>query len=174
MTIRTEVSEDGIALPDEAPDTEPETPKRRPGRPRREPMAFPTTPLPKTSGRKTANEKDAEQAAKVLGQINDLLVLGLMGVSAIPGVPFSFMNTASGIAAGNEAFMAQAQEALVTDPNLCKSILRVGKAGGKAALATAYLSLAITAAPGVMEDIRAAQEANADADSENTPGSDGG
>ena len=144
---------------DESPDISP--PKRARRKPEGEVtygVTFPTTPLPKTSGRKTANEKDAEQASKVLGQINDLLVLGLMGVSAIPGAPFTFFNTASGIAANNESFMLQAQEALVTDPALCKSILRVGKAGGKAALATAYLSLAISAAPGIVEDFKAAQE----------------
>ena len=104
-----------------------------------------------------ANPAKAKQAAAVLGQINDLIVLGLTAVTAIPALPISLPNTASALASANEDFLAQAEEALATDPKLCDSILRVGQAGGKAALFTAYLTLGVSLAPAIVVDVKASR-----------------
>ena len=111
---------------------------------------------------KKSNPAQAKQAADVLAQMNDLIAVGLMTVSAIPAIPFNFMNTASAIAGANDGFRAAAEEALATDPALCRSILRVGKAGGRAALAIAYVSFGVSLAPAVMTDVALMRESDED------------
>lgn len=103
---------------------------------------------------KRSTPGQAKQAAAVLGQINDMLALGLTVASGIPAVPLDLSNTASALATVNEGFVIQAEEALATDPALCRAILRVGKVGGKAALASAYLMMGVGLAPAIMADIQ--------------------
>lgn len=97
----------------------------------------------------------AKQAAQVLGGINDMLVMVMMGASFIPGVNLSLTNTSSALAAKNEAFIAQAELALAQDPALARSILRAGKTSGKMALASAYVVLGASLAPAIMADVQA-------------------
>lgn len=97
----------------------------------------------------------AKQAAAVLGGMNDMIVLLLTAVTAIPALPVSFPNTAMALAGANEGFMEQAEAALSADPALCRSILRAGKTSGKMSLAMAYGVLGVSLAPGIMADIEA-------------------
>ena len=110
--------------------------------------------------RSKSNPAQAKQAADVLAQMNDLVAVGLMTVSAIPAIPFNLMTTASAIAGANDGFRIAAEEALATDAALCRSILRVGKAGGRAALAIAYISFGVSLAPAVMADVAAMRESD--------------
>jgi hypothetical protein len=91
---------------------------------------------PKTKGN---NAVLAGQAADNLAQLNNILAFGSMAVG---------MNaTASAIASANDGFRSAAYEALVTDPALCRSILRAGKSGGKVALAMAYMMFGVNVIP---------------------------
>ena len=111
-----------------------------------------------TSTSKRAAPAQAKAAATVLGQVNDLLAVSLTAVSMVPAVPLDFSHTASALAAVNDAFVTQAEQALSTDPALCRAILRVGKMGGRAALMMAYVSLGVGIAPGVMADVAAMRD----------------
>jgi hypothetical protein len=81
----------------------------------------------------------AAQATAVLEQINGIITIGLMAVG--------YTDTARAIAGENEAFAAKAHAALLTDPELCKLILKGGVKSGKISLGIAYASLGVGVIP---------------------------
>lgn len=97
---------------------------------------------PKTRG---SNAVLAAQAADNLAQLNNMLSFGSMAVG--------FNATASAIANSNEGFRQAAYEALLTDPALCRSILRAGKTGGKFALMMAYAMFGMNVVPVAMMEL---------------------
>lgn len=97
------------------------------------------------------NEQLAATAAEALLQINGLLALGLM-FAQLP-------QTAETLNNARDAFREQAYNALLTDPELCKAILRGGTASGKVSLVLAYGMLAASVAPIGWSEYRANKEA---------------
>lgn len=95
----------------------------------------------------------AKAAAAVLGGMNDLMTSLMFGVSMVPALPISLTNTASALAAKNEAFVEQAEAALSQDPALCRAILKAGGTSGKMALAMAYAMLGASLVPAVKADM---------------------
>src|SRR3954470_23234006 len=91
---------------------------------------------PKTKG---TNATLAGQAADALCQVNGLATVGLM----VAG----FHATAGAIAERESVFREQAYSALLTDPNLCRVILRAGTTSGKLSLLIAYAMLGIGVGP---------------------------
>jgi len=106
--------------------------------------------------RKGGNVQLATQAADALVQLNSLCVMGLM-LAQLP-------QTAGALAGTEDGFREQAIAALVTDPALCKSILKAGTTSGKVSLLIAYAMLGGAVVPvGVMEfkeRAKAAEDAN--------------
>lgn len=92
------------------------------------------------------NEKLAAMAVDVLCQGNAALTVGLMFVR--------LNETASAIAAREDAFRAQAYEALKLDPALCKMILKGGASSGKVALIVAYAMMGASVAPVFMTEMK--------------------
>lgn len=100
-----------------------------------------TSKVARSSGK---NETMAAQAATVLSQFNGLIAIGLM----MTGLPL----TAQALETAKDAFREQAYNALLTDPDLCKLILKGGTGSGKVALAIAYGMLGTSVVPvGIME-----------------------
>jgi hypothetical protein len=111
------------------------------------------------SRRGGGNLQLATQAADALVQLNSLCAMGLM-LAHLP-------QTASTLAGTEEGFREQAISALLTDPALCKSILKAGTTSGKVSLLIAYAMLAGAVVPvGVVEfkerqeTIKAAEDAS--------------
>lgn len=100
--------------------------------------------------RKTSNDALAAQASAVLEQINGIIAIGLMAVG--------LHETASAMAAGNEAFRETAFEALRTDAELCKLISKGGIKSGKMALGMAYASYGTQVVPVAYAEIKARRE----------------
>lgn len=103
-----------------------------------------------------SNSGLARQAAAALSQWNSFIALGLM-LPAVPVLgdnPAYLPRTASAIAAADEGFTEAAYNALLTDPKLCKLILKTGSAGGKIALVMAYGMLVASVAPVGIEEYR--------------------
>lgn len=88
----------------------------------------------------------AAQATAVLEQINGIITIGLMAVG--------YIDTARAIAGENESFATKAHAALLTDPELCKMILKGGVKSGKISLGIAYASLGMSVAPTAMAEFR--------------------
>jgi hypothetical protein len=86
-----------------------------------------------------ATSNRAAQAAGVLEQLNGMLALGLMAVG--------FNETAHALAAGNEGFKEAAYQALTTDDELCKLILKGGGKSAKVGLVMAYGMLGTAVIP---------------------------
>lgn len=132
---------------------DPEAPygRTKTGRIRKRPVG--STRRTGTAGPRGSNEVLATQAATLLVQVNAFAVTGLM----IAGM----RQTASEIAGRNDAFEAQVRSALLTDPDLCRTILRAGGASAKVSLLVAYGMLFGSVAPtAVMEyrELRASRE----------------
>jgi hypothetical protein len=72
-------------------------------------------------------------------QVNGLACVSLMLVQ--------FHATASAIAEREDAFREQVYAALVTDPALCRTILRAGTTSGKISLLIAYAMLGASVYP---------------------------
>lgn len=95
----------------------------------------------------------AAQATGVLVQLNGIMAIGLMAVG---------MNgTASALAAGNDIFEQQAYAALMTDPDLCKLILKGGVKSAKISLAMAYGTLGFSVMPTAMAEVKEKREIRA-------------
>lgn len=94
----------------------------------------------------TSNTKLAGDAVEVLSQINSLLTAGMF----VTGFPES----ASALASTDETFRAQAHAALLTDPDLCRVIVRGGGLSGKVMLAFAYGGMLMSAAPVMLTEWR--------------------
>lgn len=109
------------------------------------------------TGPRGSNEQLAKQAASLLAQTNGLITTGLFLVG--------FQRTASAIAERNEPFEAQVAAALVTDPALCRTILKAGGTSAKLSLLIAYAMLAGSVAPVAISEYREIQNARIEADS---------
>ena len=98
----------------------------------------------------------ARQASATLSQLNSLIALSLM-LPAVPMLgdnPMYLPETAGALATASEPFDEMTYNALLTDPALCKMILRGGAAGGKIALLIAYGTLAAAVAPVGVNEFR--------------------
>lgn len=95
----------------------------------------------------------AAQATGVLVQLNGIMAIGLMAIG---------MNgTASAIAVANGTFEEQANAALLTDPELCKLILRGGVKSAKITLALAYVGMGTQVVPVAATEMRELREKRA-------------
>jgi hypothetical protein len=109
----------------------------------------------RSSVQKGGNEKLAAQAVESLMQLNGLVGMGLMFGG--------FLGTASAFSERQDGFREQAYQALLTDPALCKTILRGGKLSGRFSLALAYATLIGGTAPFALQEMRERKAAeNAD------------
>lgn len=115
-----------------------------------------TTRRSSTSG--MGNEKLAAAALDVLVQGNNILAMCAM-LAQLYG-------TASAISEREDAFRVQALEALKMDPGLCRTILKAGATGGKAALAVAYGMMLLSIAPVTIGELKAKKEAREAAEQE--------
>ena len=97
------------------------------------------------------NANLARQASAALSQYNSLICVGLM---IPPPNPVCLPRTASAIAVANDGFEEQAYNALLTDPGLCKMILKAGGVSGKLLLLVAYGMLAVAVVPVGVEEYR--------------------
>lgn len=91
----------------------------------------------------------ATQATASLVQINGLLTIGAMTMGMVA--------TAQRIAQANPIFEEQAYNALVTDPELCKLILKSGAKSAKISLMLAYGGLLTAVAPVAYMEIKEKQ-----------------
>lgn len=115
------------------------------------------TRSPKVAG------KDANLAAQATGVLVQLNAMMAMGVAAI-----GMFQTGSAIAAANETFEQAAYQALLTDPEFCKLILKGGAKSAKVSLVLAYGGMAMSVGPTAVNELRerkaeklAKEEANA-------------
>lgn len=100
-----------------------------------------------TSGKVTGSvATQAAQATAVLVQLNGMLAIGSMALG--------MHGTASAIAAGNGVFEEQAYQALITDPELCKLILKGGVKSGKVSLLIAYAGLGASVVPTAINEVK--------------------
>jgi hypothetical protein len=107
----------------------------------------PGTGTPKVRG---ANASLAAQATEALVQIDGLLGGGLFVLG--------YRGTASVLAGTQETFREQAYAALLTDPELCRMILKGGTASGKVALVIAYVMKLSVVVPTLMMEHRSIQQ----------------
>jgi hypothetical protein len=115
---------------------------------------------PKATG---ANAQLAASATDALVQLNTFAVMGLMltGMSA----------TAGALSNAEDGFRESTNAALLTDPELCRTILRAGSTGGKVALAISYAMLAAAVAPVAVLEFKA-NRAIAQTEKEELPDAD--
>lgn len=110
----------------------------------------------KQTPRITGNAQNmAAQATAVLVQLNAMIAMGAAAVG--------LFKTGSQIIAANEAFEGQAYQALLTDPEFCKTILKTGAKSGKLSLGLAYGGMLMTVGPTAVMEIKekkAAREAD--------------
>jgi hypothetical protein len=102
-----------------------------------------STGAPRVSGT-IANQ--AAQATAVLSQLNGMIAIGAMAMG--------LFETGSSIGAANDLFEKQAYEALLTDPELCKLILKGGVKSGKLALGIAYAGMGMTVVPTAVNEMK--------------------
>jgi hypothetical protein len=110
--------------------------------------------------RGSGNASLARQAAASLSQLNAMCGLMLF-VPEIPKVgknPLYLPQTGSAWANADEGFTEAAYNALLTDPKLCRMILKGGAAGGKLALLMAYGMLAAAITPVAMKELKTPHE----------------
>ena len=88
----------------------------------------------------------AAQATSVLVQLNSMIALGAAALG--------LFRTGGAIVNANEGFEAAAYQALLTDPELCKAIMRGGAKSGKVALGLAYGGMAMAVIPTAAEEVR--------------------
>lgn len=91
----------------------------------------------------------AAQATQVLAQLNGFAAIGLSAIG--------MFRSASAIAAYDDTFKEQAYNALITDPELCRYLLRGGVKSGKVALLVAYAGMGVAVAPHAVEEVREMQ-----------------
>ena len=103
--------------------------------------------------RGTSSRTDAARAAEVLAQMNALVAFGTI----MAGLPA----TGSAMSTANEGFKDAATAALELDPNLCRTILRVGAKSGQAALVAAYAQLLIAVVPVMIYNLKQFREQEA-------------
>ncbi len=93
----------------------------------------------------------AEQATAVLVQINGMIALGAMGMS--------MFKTSHAIAQANPTFEQQAYQALLTDQELCKLILKSGAKSAKLSLMIAYGGLGMAVLPTAVMEMKEKKDA---------------
>lgn len=103
---------------------------------------------PKISGT-TANQ--AAMATAVLVQVNGILAVAAMGMG--------LNKTAHAIAEANPTFEQAAHNALLTDPELCRLILKSGVMSGRVGLGLAYAGMGMTVVPTAVMELRDKREA---------------
>ena len=113
-----------------------------------------------TVSRKGGNVQLATQAADALVQLNSLCAMGLM-LAHLP-------ETAGALASTEEGFRQQAINSLITDPALCKTILKAGTTSGKVSLLIAYAMLASAVVPVAVVEVKEAQALKAADDANRT------
>jgi hypothetical protein len=111
----------------------------------------------KTSKATTGNRKVtgapatlAAQATAVLVQVNGMIALGCMGMS--------MFKTSHAIAEANPTFEEQAYQALLTDTELCRMILKSGAMSAKMSLGLAYVGMGMAVAPAAIMEIQEKRE----------------
>lgn len=88
----------------------------------------------------------AAQATAVLVQLNGLMAAGSMAMG--------LFKTAHAIAESNDTFEQQAHAALITDPELCRLILKSGMKSAKLSLGLAYVGMGMTVVPTAIMEMR--------------------
>ncbi len=113
---------------------------------------------PKNSNRGSSRTKPsgnvhnlAAQAAGVLVQLNGLVSIGLMAVG--------MRETASAMGSCSDIFEKQAYDALLTDPDLCKLILRGGVQSARMSLGLAYVGMGTIVVPTAIQEYKVKREA---------------
>lgn len=106
------------------------------------------TPGKRTTAPKVAG-KDANLAAQATGVLVQLNAILAMGAAAI-----GLFQTGGAIAAANEGFEQAAYQALLTDPEFCKLILKGGAKSAKVSLALAYGGMAMSVGPTAVNELR--------------------
>lgn len=112
----------------------------------------PYTRRPRGSGKKSSSvaprksAKDAAAAAAMLTQLNALVAMSLSA--------FGLPQTAASIATANATFQPMAEDALASDPALCRKILSAGSVGGKTALFMAYGMLGASVYPALANEVK--------------------
>lgn len=96
---------------------------------------------------RNSNTALAAQAADALFQLN--------GLVALLGTLAGYEATGEQIQLGNDAFRDKAYEALLTDPELCRTILRGGVLSGRMALVLAYGMFGASVAPVAVMEFKA-------------------
>lgn len=114
-----------------------------------------TSSTPRVKG---TNAGLAAQATEALVQINNMAAVGLMVMS--------YPETAGAISDRETTFREQTYNALLTDPGLCRTILRAGTTSGKAALAIAYGMFFTSLAPVAVMEFKERRAANSDSENE--------
>lgn len=110
---------------------------------------------PVKAGRVTGKSADlANQATAVLVQVNGLLAMGCMATG--------LFKTASAIGQVNPTFEEQARAALMTDPDLCRLILKTGAKSAKFSLGLAYVGMGIAVGPVAAMELREKATARAE------------
>lgn len=109
---------------------------------------------------KVAHDRKARLATEHLKTYNALAGTGLMALR--------MPQTASAIAAKNDAFGEQAYAALILDEKLCDMILKVSGKSGAFSLIMAYAMLLSNVGPTAVMELREQREARADAAAEST------
>jgi hypothetical protein len=102
--------------------------------------------------------KDANLAAQATGVLVQLNAMIAMGAAAV-----GLFNTAVAIKDANEAFESTAYQALVTDPEFCKFLLKGGAKSAKLSLALAYGGMGVYVAPIAASEIKLKREERAEA-----------
>lgn len=92
----------------------------------------------------------AAQAAGVLTQLNQIITIGMMAVG--------LNQTASAMASCADTFHENAYNALLTDPELCKYLLRGGVQSAKVSLGIAYVGMGSIVVPTAVNEIRAKRD----------------
>jgi len=116
------------------------------------------------SPRVTGKEQNlAAQATGVLVQINAMIAMGAAALG--------LFRTGSAIAQANETFESAAYQALLTDPELCKTILKSGAKSAKVSLTLAYGGMGVAVIPTATMEIRERKaERDAKREAENADG----
>lgn len=111
----------------------------------------------KNSRGSSAPRKGAGNNATLAAQATDALCQ-VHGLVASLGMVTGFPMTASAIASAEDGFREQAYNALLTDPDLCKTILRAGTTSGRVALLIAYGMFAGAVAPTAVMEFKQRRE----------------
>ena len=98
---------------------------------------------PKVTGK---DQSLAAQATGVLVQVNAMIAMGAAALG--------LFRTGGAIAEANNTFEAAAYQALLTDPELCKLILKSGAKSAKISLGLAYGGMAMAVAPTAVMELR--------------------